>query len=397
MIAHPLRVVRRLLPVLAATVVLSWSATALAQSSVVLNEATIKTSFDNDRTFEPLSISHEDCVSDQTYTFQVAITQPVGDLEVWIGSACATPAAGTLTPPTGCRRLFTDNALQSMTFDLRAQEIVAKSIGDGAGTVDVCESTGSDDAKKVTLFFMLLISGDIVDGHIADTWSTNYDLIGPEPPENVTAGVGENGIPLEWDASDSDDVSSYNFYCDPKAGGASATSTTQAAGDDGGDAASDVGAAGATSDAGTGAASGTGGAAGSSATGGTGAAGGTVSSAEGGINAECPSSVIIGGQRPDEANQCGSQGDGTTGAASGLRNGEAYTVAVAGVDNLGNVGPLSTPVCGTPTDLIGFTGAYNNAGGRGGGGCSFGASSASSASILVLGALALRRIRRRFR
>jgi hypothetical protein len=133
------------------------------------------------------------------------------------------------------------------------------------------------------------------------------------------------------------------------------------------------------------------------------AAGGTGGSAatDGGpsFNPECPTTALVPGEIPNEALRCGSvRGQFVAGGeASGLENGARYAVAVAGIDVVQNVGPLSEVVCGQPQLVDDFFERYRAAGGQGGGGfCSVGARPARGALLLVAGAglaLALRRRR----
>jgi hypothetical protein len=53
---------------------------------------------------------------------------------------------------------------------------------------------------------------------------------------------------------------------------------------------------------------------------------------------------------------------------SGLVNGVNYNVAVAAVDNFGNIGPLSTLTCQTPQPVNDFFKTYRMDGGNAGGG-----------------------------
>jgi hypothetical protein len=95
--------------------------------------------------------------------------------------------------------------------------------------------------------------------------------------------------------------------------------------------------------------------------------------------------------------RCGSAtANATEGEATGLRNGQLYAVAVATVDKLGNVGPLSEIECGSPKPVTDFFEAYRNAGGEAGGGfCAIGHHRESGALVFMLGALVMWIVRRR--
>jgi hypothetical protein len=74
---------------------------------------------------------------------------------------------------------------------------------------------------------------------------------------------------------------------------------------------------------------------------------------------------------------------------TGLINGLQYNIAIAGVDALGNVGPLSTLQCGTPQPVDDFWKKYREAGGQAGGGfCALEAAGAPAGSAALFGGMA---------
>jgi hypothetical protein len=81
---------------------------------------------------------------------------------------------------------------------------------------------------------------------------------------------------------------------------------------------------------------------------------------------------LVAGQVPSAdvlANyRCGTAGKADTSfTIAGLFDYQSYAVAIASTDAVGNVGPLSTVVCGTPQPVVGFFEAYRAAGGTAGG------------------------------
>ena len=84
---------------------------------------------------------------------------------------------------------------------------------------------------------------------------------------------------------------------------------------------------------------------------------------------------------------------------AGARRTDDGAIAVAGVDRVGNSGPLSPIACGTPQPVTTFFEAYREAGGRGGGGfCSCGPPGPAggvAASLVGVGLWWLRRRRQR--
>jgi hypothetical protein len=97
---------------------------------------------------------------------------------------------------------------------------------------------------------------------------------------------------------------------------------------------------------------------------------------------------------------------GTTAQANGvggkpLENGKSYAVAVAGTDQFGNVGVLSSVLCEVPEETTDFWEGYRSAGGQAGGGyCAATAVGLPAGSLAALGlacAVALSSLRRRMK
>jgi hypothetical protein len=211
--------------------------------------------------------------------------------------------------------------------------------------------------------------------------------VGPAPPANVHAGIGDTELIIHWDVpTDTTSVLGYNLYIDPPQNGKVPTDAAAAGTPD---AETLVCTEGGVFDAGVNEAGdalppivieggcsyvSTGGGGGSSAT--------TPSS--------CPSTVIVssafttsgggeagatvsGGTLPpsDPAYQADQSVQGAISnsqAISGLNNGTQYTVAVASVDKFHNVGPMSAVYCETPQVVNVFWKSYRDAGGEAGGG-----------------------------
>ncbi len=207
----------------------------------------------------------------------------------------------------------------------------------------------------IALYLMLVDGGGNIQGSVAKWENTTLDLLGPPAPTALTAGIAENALVANWTvpiAGDLDDIDGFAVYCAEADGVAS----------------------------GMGGMTGMGGASGGSA---------------------CGSSRLEPGKLPDLAFQCGrSGGRGTRETrTSTLQNGVEYAIAVAGVDRVGNSGPLSPLACGTPQPVTTFFEAYREAGGRGGGGfCSWGPPGPAggvAASLVGMGLWWLRRRRQR--
>ena len=365
---------------------------------------------------EQTSISAADCRANDEFRYRVT-TQGVGgeSLEVWVGTGDCTAREARVGLTRSCwlaRREST--VINEVRFiPLKAQDIVSRNLqaeDEGGGSLAGCnQNLGVSQAEKHTLFFMLVNSNLDLVGTAATT-DVLIDLVGPQPPTQVRAGVGENRIVLRWKGSEARDLLGYSFYCDPPRG---AMTTMQADAaldvgplDDGGldDGAPDGtgGASGAAGDSGmTAGTSGVGGASGAGGSDpGTDAGTDDAGTTEGGTgNPDCPS-ALRSQTRPEERFFCGSAGPNEAeGEATGLVNYQQYAVGVAARDRLGNPGLLYEIKCAMPQEVDDFYEVYKRAGGSGGGGfCSLGAEPASGAGLLLgVAALAhwVRRRRRR--
>jgi uncharacterized protein (TIGR03382 family) len=347
----------------------------------------------------PTWVSYDDCIEDDILTLSVNLQGFSGfNLEVWAttsgscqelstreGSAAACWLVARQTP-----------SISQQSVSIRARDIVAQNKnngsttgwGPGTGKLESCESKQENTA--VSLYFMLVDNGHNVQG-TSEPYASGIDLIGPDPPTDLSAGIGEEQLIVKWGrSSTATDRRGYRVYCDPPRGGATAPASSPMAVDGGADADIDAASdAATTTDAGTalpdaspsdaGAESGTGGAP--------------------AANPDCPS-ALVPGERPDEAYFCGSTSSqvATRVEAEGLSNGVLYAVAVAGVDQVGNTGVLSETVCGTPQIVDDFFELYRRAGGKAGGGfCQVSGEPATGFLALLaaaLGALGWRRMRR---
>jgi hypothetical protein len=112
---------------------------------------------------------------------------------------------------------------------------------------------------------------------------------------------------------------------------------------------------------------------------------------------------LVGGKTLKDPGKylCGSVSglSATKGSVTNLTNFKTYTVAIAAVDGVGNVGPLSTLACDAPQPIDDFFKVYRDAGGQAGGGyCQMGLAGLPGggavpllAALSSLGVLALRR------
>lgn len=395
---------RRLLSTAAALAFgLAITLPAAGQTVDVLENTFFRSTGTRDIGLKPTWVNYADCINDDIMNVTVRLETFSGyDLEVWAansGSTCQDLTAREGSAAT-CWKVFeTDPSTNQFEVSIRSRDVAAQnknngttpSFGPGSGTLDDCEA--GVDGLGVSLYFMLIDSGGNMQG-TSEPFESGVDLLGPEPPSALSAGIGEERLIIEWDtASTGDDLRGYRLYCDPPPGGSSAPASTPTAADGGADAMIDGAAGSAATDAGADAA-GTGGSAGSAGSAGAGGTGGGTG------NPACPS-ALVSGERPDEQYRCGTVTGqlATQGEAEGLVNGVTYAVGVAAVDDVDNAGPLSEIVCGTPQVVDDFFELYRRSGGKGGGGfCQISSERAGgwlAVMVSALGALGWRRSRRK--
>ncbi len=312
---------------------------ARAQTIEVLNTTDVDRDPERDKSQQPRWISRDDCLNDTTFIFKLNLANTDNrTLEVWVaeGSNNCDAVDSRQGDARVCWRVLRQTVSDgSLNLEFKAAELLPEAEAD-------CESEDDNTSPQALMVNFMLMDG--TDKVTSATWKeTSYDLLGPEPPHSVKAGIGDEQIPLSWKVSETtEDASGYHFYCAP---------------------------------------------ADSSGDGQSGGAGG-----EGSGEAECTSSVLIPGETPDPAYRCGSVSGllATSGDASGdIENGQVYAVAVVAEDQVGNEGVLSEIACAHPQEVKGFFEAYRQAGGKGGGGyCAMGARrSGVGAGLLGVGCL----------
>ena len=299
-------------------------------------------------------INRADCLANAEVTLSTQVTLGDGSFEVWVGSACTELMSRT---DHQCFLVKELEITDTQDVTLRVQDLLqtpSATAAADAGTDAVCD--GSDNQSggiDLHVFFMLLNGGDgMLIGTPADM-VFNYDITPPPPPTGVTAGPGEEAVEVTFTAPEStQDLAGYRFFC------------------------SDVGA---------------------SPEPGAGGAGEPAAAPAG----DCTSSVLVAGEDPptEAVYACGSANSAQAdhGTATGRSNGERSVVAVASLDEFGNLGKLSALVCSTPKEITGYFEAYRAAGGQGGGGfCGFAPprrGALAAGLVLLLGGLALLRRR----
>ncbi len=309
----------------------------------------------------------------------------------------------------------------SVTVPIRVQDLLqylgstsgGKPVTYAAGTEAACHVVQSSGAIPLSLQFIWFDPG----GNELNSLSValNAEMIGPAPPSNLTAGQGDGLLILNWTPQSDPNTRGFSIFIDPLPGQEGQVSDASGGGvitdascqvvqvcpdtgapfvfDASGEAGDGASEASAPVDSGMATDAGcvmqtVCGEAGATQTGG----------------GSCPSSILVSGVTSemmsttpvttDEAGNTLSEGgasvtvtgtapsaaalmhviqnigDGTATNATitGLKNGVTYTIAISAVDNLGDNGPLSTPVCTDPTPVDDFWKQYIAAGGQAGGG-----------------------------
>lgn len=338
---------------LAASAAVSWSAPALADSVVVLENYEIQRDYDRDSDEEPQTISLRDCEAnfDVSYPLNVTVTSGSRQLDVWVGPvSCIDPDR---LDDDDCRNVFsTEVNANNPNIRIPSQDIV----GDGG---EDCESSKSG-AGNATAVLLFAFEGNNGEPESTGSYELNmsYDTVPPDPPHATGLGQGDGQLSPKWEPLEDSDVTGYRFYCQE-------SPTTQQEVDSGNF--DEPGAGG---------------------QGGAGSAG-------------CETDMVPGERPPETAKFCGEQPGKSAGrgTADGLVNDRVYAVGVVAQDVVGNEGVVSNVLCQYPKEVTDFYEAYTAAGGKGGGGfCAVGhGRQANPWSGFMLLGLALGWLRRRRR
>lgn len=269
-----------------------------AGATIELDEPGISRLFAlRDESHNPTWISRDDCLADDVFTFPLTVTDFAGySVEAWASSVqqdCLDPAARK-GPVAICWQVgFAMPTASSVNLLVRARDIVGahRDKGPGSGTDEDCLPKSSITAPLAVQLTFMLVSPSDQEQHANLTWQTRYDLLGPSAPLGLVATGLDQEVVLDWTQSTDVDIVGYLFFCDPlpSQGVVKASS-------------------------------------------------------------KCGATTLALGAEPDTAHVCGGKqgAEKETGAIKGMINGAHYSVAVAGTDGVGNVGPLSKVSCVGP-------------------------------------------------
>lgn len=381
---------------LLATWIVACASVAEAQNLTLLNPDREGPLYDQGFSFW---IARSDCEDEEKFEFPYTASNLAGvqTFEVWLGEGANCALNAERASLGNCVRV--KGSLNPIAMG--TVELTAKEIADAVAGVEGCIDSRTNSGPHATQLYFILQRNSGADTPVEDfvIWSdTQVDLLGPGSPSGLTFTAADSAVIVEFDApAGTVDVRGYQTYCYPRPlpesseedagpqgpapGGAGGLGGTGGAGGAGG--------AG-TGGAGTGGAAGNGGSA--VASGGEGGAGGSGGAAPA---PTCDAGLMVAGEPPPEGYECGDLIDGVKGTIVNLENNKTYAFAVAGRDNLGNPGVLSSISCVTPVNVEDFFENYREAGGQGGcvGGCatSTGGARVGWLGLLGLAALALRR------
>jgi hypothetical protein len=183
---------------------------------------------------QPTWINYNDCINDIRLQFTILVGGlPCSDtIQVWAGTVdCTqTSARQANSGATHCWPVTGTGAFAmaaSSTGDIRAPDIVRYVTDDEPPTIftgvgplasapevkKACQSQASPGGVSVSLYFMAIeADGQTVDGTSGE-YDFGADLVGPYAPTNVTAGVGEDLIVVNWTPAVDSTIQGFNIYC----------------------------------------------------------------------------------------------------------------------------------------------------------------------------------------
>lgn len=252
------------------------------------------------------AISYDDCVRDGwSVDVPVEVTNATGTLQLWAGdgSSCLNDLARL---GNGRCRPLPLRSSGAGVFTVTVHDLL------GALGIRGCvDDSGQTQAHTVTLSFLLAGSPETTAGTLdpanVATLQITVDLVGPRPPPVLRVDPEDGILKLELPPPGDQDTLGYYVFLDPNPNRAQ---ETDAGGPDCAAGAGDPGAS------------------------------------------ACPPLPCVDPRRPSLNSSARYDATITSTASSvvidGLDNDQRYTLAVAGYDAVGNIGPLSALQCGTP-------------------------------------------------
>jgi MYXO-CTERM domain-containing protein len=345
------------------------------------------------QTQEPEGVSLQDCLDDQRIAvpLQLAGYQAQSTLEAWAGLSGVDCGVQTNRQSSTkvCWKVDDGISLEPTPRPAIAVRRILAGVIDPINPDSSRAICGKVNLTTISLQFLYFAPGQLATPAAKKELQVRADTIGPDAPGSVTVLPGNTRIRVSFGGLGEGGLSQYTevrAYCAPAeqtpqkttpavtqrvCSEAAATVT-----DDAGDATASDAAVGDCEDV-------------------------VVEAGSTTPASACTSAALVpsdgGAIVPDNAfntkYQCGSL-TGNTGSAliaesvggAPLQNFKAYAVAIAAIDQFGNVGPLSSVFCETPEPTTDFWESYKNAGGGAGGGfCSVEGAGLPVGSVAVLG------------
>jgi hypothetical protein len=395
-------------------------------------------------------LNFEDCQANLVYGFDLAISNlsyaSTYLLNIWAGTQDCSQLANRQTEATAvCWPLITPVIVNSNPYNVyvRMEDIVSQAfttshiVSYAAATQEVCQGQTATGATAITVYFFFTDAQGNPYGNV-QPYPLTVDLRAGDVQGNISLGVGQDLLIVNIPPTSDPDTQGWNVYCDPPPGNVSGVATVavdaptnngqcpaqvpdsssvdsavvdandDSSADSSVDSSFDSAVPTILDDAGGNACGVKLNDAGIPAPGGCssssvlvpGTAGVTAVTDEAGVTTyeeastitdEAGTQLLSGGAMklpPPSQYLCGQGGPASSQVnLLNLRDGVYYNVAVAAVDALGNVGPLSNVPCGEPVPVNDFWKLYYEAGGRAGGGFCSAEGAGTPAGTSGLGAL----------
>jgi len=361
-------------------------------------------------------ISYADCENDVQVEVPISVTVPSAGFSGYSISAFATTISGTDCGVSTNRSGTTGVCWQVLESSIPVQQDnyfipvrnLLRDIGQSAGlsptyvagTEKACHVATQSGAIPLSLQFIVFdLGGNEISSAVI---GLNAELIGPAPPTGISLGIGEGLLKLSWTPASDSTTQGFNIFIDPLPGHEGESHDAAGAGTESGVESIVCGDAGFTTEL---VDSGDGGgivevpvdggrchtvtvyeasASQSSACPSTILTGGVTGTVDGGstttttddgsTDEDASTTTVVTGTAPTAAqlaqidtNAAVGGGTQTSTIIKGLKDGYVYTVAIAAIDNLDDNGPLSTPLCATPSPIDDFYDVYRSEGGLAGG------------------------------
>lgn len=370
-----------------------------------------------DRNLNPEAVNFQDCRDDQRMRFTLQMTGFVPDAVIQVWASNGGVDCGVNTNRSGaaqqCWQVSENVPLQQLVnVDIPVRRIMSGVAPFTALSPNATESAcGQVNLANISVQFLYFAPGNQNAPTSKKDVAVTVDTVGPRPPTGLRTSPGNGRLFISWDNISGEGgvtaLTAVRAYCTTATVSAGTTTTTEpecrlvpreAGAVDASDPDAEAGVVDAgfdevCTDGGTTTTEGDECAAPEFESTSTpdGGASGVVPDSEFNAKYLCGESVGATGTT--------AQADGIQGKA--LENGKSYAVAVAGTDQFGNVGILSSVLCEVPEETTDFWEGYRSSGGQAGGGfCSataVGVPAGSLAGLAIACAVALSSLRRRMK